>query len=173
MVIEAKSPTQNVDEAMQEASLYALELNKKYESGINPVKYVVGCNGIDFLFSEWDSESYRTIKVNDISPVNKDIISLNELIGLDALKVIAEQINQKLNLQKTYFSPMNLKGGIKRALTSIEPNPFFGTGIFSNIISQYFDSGEEDRDMIIENAYVSTADRIDYDRELEAILKII
>ena len=46
MVIEAKSPTQNVDEAMQEASLYALELNKKYESGINPVKYVVGCNGI-------------------------------------------------------------------------------------------------------------------------------
>ena len=171
LVIEAKSPTQNVDEAMQEASLYALELNKKYESGINPVKYVVGCNGIDFLFSEWDSESYRTIKVNDISPVNKDIISLNELIGIDALKIIAEQINQKLNLQKTYFSPMNLKGGIKRFLTSIEPNPFFGTGIFSNIISQYFDSGEENRDVIIENAYVSTADRIDYDRELEAILK--
>ena len=172
VIIEAKSPDKNINDAMEEASLYALELNKKYPSNINPALFVIGCNGDEFKFGKWDDETnYTTIKINDFNPSNKDVISIGTYICFDSLTETADKINMQLTNKTPYFSALNLTGGQKKSLSSIEPNPFFGAGILSNIISQYFDSTEENREQIIEEAYVSTTDRNSFDRELEAILQ--
>lgn len=172
VIIEAKSPDKNINDAMEEASLYALELNKKYPSNINPALFVIGCNGDEFKFGKWDDETnYTTIKINDFNPSNKDVISIGTYICFDSLTETADKINMQLTNKIPYFSALNLTGGQKKSLSSIEPNPFFGAGILSNIISQYFDSTEENREQIIEEAYVSTTDRNSFDRELEAILQ--
>lgn len=171
IIIEAKAPDKNVDDAIEEASLYALELNKKYSSSINPAQFVIGCNGYEFKFGRWDSADYIKIKINDFLPTHKNAVSIYDNISFDALNEVAEKINEQLTTKVPYYSAINLTGGQKKALISIEPNPFFGAGILSNIISQYFDSTEEDRDQIIEQAYVSNTDRNNFDRELEAIIE--
>ena len=50
VVVEAKSPDKPIELAIEEAKLYALELNKKYKSGVNPAKYIIASNGVQFAF---------------------------------------------------------------------------------------------------------------------------
>ncbi|MCM1295478.1 MAG: type I restriction enzyme HsdR N-terminal domain-containing protein [Muribaculaceae bacterium] len=172
VIIEAKSPDKNIDDAIEEASLYALELNKKYPTNINPAQFIIGCNGYEFKFGKWDDENnYITVKINEFNPSNNNVISIKKSINFDSLTNNAEERNAQLTTKVSYFSALNLPGSQKKTLTSIEPNPFFGSGILSSIISQYFDSTEEDREQIIDQAYVSTTDRSNFDRELESIIQ--
>ncbi len=47
VVIEAKRPTESVQEGYREARLYAAELNALFEHKLNPTKYVIATNGIE------------------------------------------------------------------------------------------------------------------------------
>ena len=59
-IIEAKSPTEDLLDAAREARLYALEVNTRYASGINPCKYCVVSNGILTQLRTSDSDTVIT-----------------------------------------------------------------------------------------------------------------
>jgi hypothetical protein len=55
VVIEAKEPGEDLDEAFREARLYASEINAIFHPGINPLVKVVATNGARLLAGSWDS----------------------------------------------------------------------------------------------------------------------
>src|ERR1035437_3257313 len=54
VVIEAKKPEEDLDEAYREARLYATEVNAIYRPGINPLTKVVATNGVRLIAGAWD-----------------------------------------------------------------------------------------------------------------------
>ncbi len=42
---EVKEPGVKVEEALREARMYASEVNKRYPPSVNPIGYVLACNG--------------------------------------------------------------------------------------------------------------------------------
>lgn len=171
VVVEAKSPDKPIELAIEEAKLYALELNKKYKSGVNPAKYIIASNGVQFAFGIWDNDSDIIMDINNVIPNASDINKVYNFINFDALDSYSKDCLERNSPSEKYYSAMNIRGGIRRAMIPVEPNPFFGTGILSRLIDLYFDNDESNIDEIIDKAYVSTSDRNDFDRELEAMLK--
>ena len=67
LVIEAKDPSVGVDVGYREARLYAVEINKRYREGVNPIHRVLSSNGLRLVFSPWDSEKEITeISIDDL-----------------------------------------------------------------------------------------------------------
>jgi type I restriction enzyme M protein len=58
LVIDAKSPEQNIDQWVSQCSSYCLETNKLYEH--NPVEYAMLTNGLATKLYRWDYVRERT-----------------------------------------------------------------------------------------------------------------
>ena len=57
MVIDAKSPNENIDDWVYQPAGYASAINRTYPSGENPVRYGVLCNGVTLAVYPWDSNT--------------------------------------------------------------------------------------------------------------------
>src|SRR5262249_2026985 len=57
VIAEAKSPDTAIQVGLREAQLYAGQINKRYPPNVNPIGFVLACNGVEFALSEWDSET--------------------------------------------------------------------------------------------------------------------
>ena len=92
LLVEAKTPGEDLDSAFQEARLYALELNAKYESGMNPLTKIIATDGYEWLAGEWDNNqgSYR---LNEISPVDKNCANFLEEFSFTALSKLSEEFS--------------------------------------------------------------------------------
>jgi len=55
LIIEAKKPGEDLNEAFRQASLYAGELNRKFERGVNPCQFVIACDGFQMFAGTWDA----------------------------------------------------------------------------------------------------------------------
>src|SRR5882672_9249460 len=55
MVIEAKAPGEDLDEALEEARLYAAKLNSLFPTGVNPCLRVVASDGLNLVSSPADT----------------------------------------------------------------------------------------------------------------------
>ena len=54
VVVEAKAPTESVEEGYRQARLYAHALNSLYPSGFNPAQFVIASNGIELWYGHAD-----------------------------------------------------------------------------------------------------------------------
>src|SRR5712691_6502484 len=57
LVAEAKDPSVDAEVGFREARTYASELNARYQSGYNPCKFVLACNGLALLAGVWDQQA--------------------------------------------------------------------------------------------------------------------
>lgn len=55
LIIDAKSPNENIEDFLYQISGYALAVNQKFNSD-NPVKWVILSNGLDTNLYEWDNQ---------------------------------------------------------------------------------------------------------------------
>lgn len=86
IVIDAKSPTENIDDYTYQTSGYALGLNKKFR-GENPVRFTILTNGFHFKLYNWDEEeAILSLKFEDFVKGNKKFEKLEDLISLDSIK---------------------------------------------------------------------------------------
>lgn len=90
VVVEAKSPDKPIELAIEEAKLYALELNKKYKSGVNPAKYIIASNGVQFAFGIWDNDSDIIMDINNVIPNASDTL----------LREIRKEVNRHTQRRK-------------------------------------------------------------------------
>lgn len=96
LIIEAKSPAESFEEGYREAQLYAHELNKSFETGINPVSLVLSTNGRQIRFGNWDSASFTDIAVSDLKIGTAAHADIRQCLGISSLRTIAIALRSRL-----------------------------------------------------------------------------
>lgn len=83
VVIDAKSPDENIEKFTYQVSGYALSLNKKFK-GENPVRFTILTNGVSFHLYKWDEEEpILSMKFEDFVDGNKKFKKLIEQINYE------------------------------------------------------------------------------------------
>src|SRR5205807_116805 len=92
IVIEAKHPDEELDEALREARLYAAELNGFHPAGVNPCVRIVVSNGKVLLSSPADTAAPDfQMDFSDISSGNRLYHDLLGLVGRGAMQAHANR----------------------------------------------------------------------------------
>jgi len=164
-IIEAKSPVNDVAEGYREAALYALELNKKFESGVNPCQCLIATNGVELYAGYWDSQAAIKCHVSELAVGSKTLAELQELVGFGSLDSFAKQTNAQIRLEK-FKRPFNQGEGPTLINSSVGNNSFAAD--LSPILRRYFTSkGQTDGPEIWEKAYIASKEVTTYDKALE------
>jgi len=81
IVVEAKSPFENIDEFTYQISGYALEVNKRFK-GKNPIRYTLITNGLKLKLYQWDEEEpILDMNFEDFTSKNKKLEKLYNIIS--------------------------------------------------------------------------------------------
>jgi GTPase SAR1 family protein len=168
-IIEAKSPQESFEEGFREAQLYAHELNKAYQTGINPVTLVLSTNGRHIRFGNWDSAVATDLAVADLKIGNTAHADIRQRLGISSLRAIATSIRSRLRPTHC-FRVVDQMGG-EQALNRRLPLNTFAAEL-ARPLRMFFDSDVSDRiDEIIEKAYVSNDEITRYDHIFELFLR--
>jgi GTPase SAR1 family protein len=169
IIVEAKSPEETVEKALREARLYAGEINKRYPPNINPIGYVLACNGEQIALTQWDSETeVLTARAADIQPGSGVLSAFLSAISKEQVEQRATAIGKEFQVRKFFRVAAHMTGmqiaeqlGINEFARPLVP-----------IITRYFTAEpDETPDEIIDRAYVTTSERTEYDGILESFLK--
>lgn len=168
-VIEAKSPSEDALIGYQEASLYALEINRNYASDINPCRFILSTNGIDIKFGFWDSTPNTEFTVDDLMSHIEKYEYLKDHLKFESLSEYAKSISTRIRIN-SFKRPFNQGEGVAMISSKLEPNTF--SADLSPVLRRYFTSHDQYNDPEIYNrAYISSNELTGYDRELESFLK--
>lgn len=169
LLIEAKSPSNDVYTAFSEARLYALEINRSFPPNLNPCSRILATNGSYLLAGTWDAEPLITCPVSVIHPGSAQLDALKTLLGIDVLQRLSEEASR--SLRATGFKrPFNQGAGQTLIASRIEPNTFAAD--LAPALRRYFSSRDQATDEeIYSRAYISSNEVTSYDRILESFLK--
>ncbi|MCE8006627.1 type I restriction enzyme HsdR N-terminal domain-containing protein [Aestuariivita sp.] len=170
MVVEAKRPDQTLQSALDEAQLYALEINKNFPSGVNPCAIVCATNGRSVWFADWDaSEQIREFDTSDIKIGSKELEAVQKIACWDALIKSTSRLKRKITPKELQRAAEHLgenrvnlaKSGHNSLYAELEP-----------ILRKYFDPKDRElENLIVEKAYVSTEETTKYERSFEDHLR--
>ncbi|MEW0721880.1 S1 RNA-binding domain-containing protein [Escherichia coli] len=168
LLVEAKTPGEDLDSAFQEARLYALELNAKYESGMNPLTKIIATDGYEWLAGEWDNNqgSYR---LNEISPVDKNCANFLEEFSFTALSKLSEEFIAKSKPRK-FWKPRRMMGG-KAAQNEEVGHNSFGATLISEYGNIFNPNTLNDRQFIAREGYISSKRRDRYTQPIDKIIR--
>ena len=170
LIIEAKDPKIDCEVGYREARLYATEINKKFPEDVNPASRVLCTNGIEIIFSSWDSET-DAVK-HKIADLMEGTTALESLISLLSRASLAPAA-QVIRLQTTppaNFKPLYMIGGPARQNETISPNTF--SAQLAPLLRKYFDPDETTHSPeVIERGYCSSQEVTKYNSTLESLLK--
>jgi GTPase SAR1 family protein len=169
LVAEAKRPDEPIEKALREAHLYANRINNRYPPNINPIAYVLACNGEQFALAPSDSETNVLFaKATDLRPGSEILGVYKSIINKDDFEKRAQQLNIQFQSRRftrvpQFFTPIQVT-------EQLGINPF-AQDLFP-IITRYFgEEADEAPDEIIDRGYVSTEERSEYGAVLETYLK--
>lgn len=108
IVIDAKSPNENVDDWTLQCSSYCLEINKLYD--YNPVQYYAITNGLKFQLYQWDKKDYiLDLDFSDFSIDNKKYKDLEEKISKAHILQRSKKMLQEIEAGEFEFHTVDLK----------------------------------------------------------------
>lgn len=169
LIIEAKAPDVSIKLAIREARLYANEINKRYPPNVNPIAFVVGCNGAEFALSPVDSENLLISPAKDLSPGTAVLDVFVREIGKQALADREKSLSPNFQGRPTY-SVSSFMGGQSRVEALLGVNEF-AEPLFTTITKYFGSTSEETPDEVIEKAYVTSDEIGRYEGVLETYLK--
>ena len=159
ITLQAKKPKEDLENAFAEARLYASEINAKFPHHINSCKYIIVCNG-DETWAGYCDQAQPVIKVlfEDFSTENCKYAELLSFCSLEKMAAIANQPYISIRGTSQYNTPVSQLKGKRVQNETIQDNAFGRTFIIEN--RTIFDpQTEEDRSVIVDNAYISSAKR--------------
>ncbi|SDJ62032.1 type I restriction endonuclease [Salipiger marinus] len=170
VVIEAKNPEETLETAINEAQLYALEINKNYPSGINPCEWAMATNGNDVWLAHWDSaEDIQKTATAGLVIGSSVLTSFAEAIGWGAISDRCAKTRRKLTPQD-WTRPSESLGENRVNLAKAGHNSLYAD--LEPVLRKYFDPKDREvEDLIIERAYVSTDESTKYERSFEDFLR--
>jgi GTPase SAR1 family protein len=170
VIVEAKATDVTIESGMREARLYASEVNKRYPPEVNPIGFVLACNGIQFGLSAWDSEVGALIApCADVQPGTALLTAFQSAIGLGALQARVEKLGPHFQA-RTFYSVASFMGGPSRLAQQLGVNDF-AEPLFSTITKYFGSNSDETPDEVIDRAYVTSDELGSYEGVLETYLK--
>jgi hypothetical protein len=170
VIVEAKAPDVAIHIALREARLYAGEINKRYPPEVNPIGYVLACNGVEFGLSSWDSEVDTVIALcADVQPGTQVLADFQQAIGRDALDARAQKLGAHFQT-RAFYNVASFMGGQARLVQQLGVNDF-AEPLFSTITKYFGSNSDETPDEVIDRAYVTSDELGTYEGVLETYLK--
>lgn len=152
IIVEAKKPNENLDEAYRQACLYANEINREFPNKINPCELVIACDGL-FLYAGY-ADSTPIFKLNYEELISTNI-EFDKFLKLFSFKNIVKNAKSKrsiLGTETRFKNPINLLGGKK--IQNLESNNSFGENISIQYEHLFNPKLEVEKEDIVKNAYV-------------------
>lgn len=170
LILEAKEPHGDLNEAGREARLYAAELNSKYRAGLNPCRYCIVTTAAETRLYAWDSDRPKaTFLIEQADPTDREFSQFLALVGYEALLREAGDLAHSLRPPKL-FRPLNLLGGKTAREEEIGMNTF-GRSLSSQYRNIFNPSTREDRIQVVKNAYIASKQRERYLEEIDRLIR--
>lgn len=156
LIIEAKTPGQDLNEAMREARLYAAEINASYPKGVNPCERIFATDGLSILAGFWDQGN----PILELAEDDFDSLSpkFDEFLNFASHSVVrrrAKEILRGIRTTARYFKPVYMLGGRSVANEVIGDNSF-GTNVSIEYKYLFNPDSPNDRAAVVKNAYVAS-----------------
>jgi hypothetical protein len=169
-VIEAKGPEIDVEQAISEARLYAQVLNAQFPSGTHPVLMVVGCNGRELAIGAWDTNEHQKFATGELLVGTYPVIAMRDLMGAKRLSDHAVRIQRRMTRHTYVTSSRQLDSQL--FVERIKPNAL--ARYLNPLYEMFFRAEDPEKiNLILERAYVDTAELREYDEVLHAMLRQI
>jgi len=169
IAIEAKSPQEDVYQALREARLYAHELNASYPHGINPCSRVIATNGHTTITAPVDTDTPDImLEIEQCNPSVSEFDALQNVLRRSIVQVLADGIRTQLCTEQHYRA-VDLVGGRSTLEENIENNSF-GAEIAINFRHVFAPTERSDRKHIVRNAYVGSKRKRHYVDEIDRII---
>ncbi len=170
LVVEAKRPDEDLDEAIREARLYAAELNSFYPTGVNPCVRIVATNGKKIITSPADSVAADlSLDFADLNLGSKKWHDLLALVGREALIDFADGLRAALRPGE-YRRPTHRLGGKSVRNDEVGYNEF-GSRISIDFVHIFNPQTRQDRADVVKQAYVPSRRREHYTDEIDRVIR--
>jgi hypothetical protein len=170
VVIEAKAVGESIEIALDEARLYANEINALYPHTINPCVRVIACNGTVLMTAPVDSATPDvTLSNEQFTPANADFAKFVELCCRKTLQEYVDAIRAKLRPQ-TFKRAVGLVGGTAFQNEELPQNTFGATiaGDYGHIFNP---KSREDRARIVREAYIPSLRQQRYVEPIDRLVR--
>lgn len=170
VVVEAKPPSDTLEEAYRECREYAHEINYGFPRKINPIRSFLATNGKDIAWGDLESrESVRCFKVQDCLPGSLCLDELRKSIAADVVIKSCVALQSSL-AKKGWFSPLSSLGGRPLARQKLGANKF-ARDLQPLILDFLAKGATRDTAEIINRAYVKSNERTRFEQTLESFLR--
>jgi energy-coupling factor transporter ATP-binding protein EcfA2 len=156
LIIEAKLPGADLNEALREARLYALEINAFYPSGLNPCKKILATDGNVVVGCFWDqSQPYISLTRDNLNVLDPLLQKLTEFAGRKILREEVDDLIRSIRPNKKFIKPTQILGGKAVANEGVGENSF---GVNVSIEYKYLFNPKtlKERSELVGNAYVTS-----------------
>lgn len=156
IIVEAKSPGEDLIEAAREARLYATEINSSYKSNINPCQWIIVSDGKTIETYNWDSHETKSIlTVDELNPLDPKYDQFLTLVSKKAISVSVDDILKSIAKNATYHKPVYMLGG-KSVINQTVGQNSFGSNVSLEYKYLFNPDDMSDREAIAKNAYVAS-----------------
>ncbi len=170
VVMEAKHPKEDLNEALREARLYAAELNSFHPTGVNPCYRIVVSNAKKVLSSPSDSQ--QTDFEIDFQDINLGSARYHEFLALLKRSVLQERADVLCRrfTATDLWRPTHLLGGLTARNEEVGYNEF-GARIALDFLHLFNPQSRAERSHIVRNAYVPSRRREHYVEEIDRVIR--
>lgn len=129
VIIEAKTPGEDLNEAIREARLYATEINAAYPKNVNPCERIIATDGKFLLGCYWDQDQpFVQLDINDLDSLNPKFVDFSDVFSKKSVRARAKEILTSIKSIARYFKPVHMLGG-QAVINEIVGDNSFGSNI--------------------------------------------
>jgi energy-coupling factor transporter ATP-binding protein EcfA2 len=170
LVIEAKAPSESVDEGYRQARLYAHELNALFQPGMNPTKFVIASNGIELWYGYADHvDPLSRALVADLGAYSPDVATLHDLISWRKLAAYAQTLSETVK-PDGLFKPRRMVGGAEAQNEEAGQNTF-GATLTASVHAVFNPTTRAERSFIAQHGYIPSRRRERYIDPIDRVIR--
>lgn len=169
MIVEAKRPGSDLDEALRQARQYGIEINAHFPENVNPVLRIIATDGTDLISCPIDTAAidFRLASLSEKhTKAFKDFIDAANRSKLEQFV----DLTMRSKAGKAIYQPLN---GTARpeVREREETHNAIGDRLAIEFRNIFLPESMADRMMIARNAYVSSGERKKYSQEIDRVIR--
>ena len=171
IIIEAKAPNSDLEDALRESRLYATELNSEYPNNINPCQIVVASDGLRTISGYWDQKEFSVeILSEEIDPSSEKFEKIVDLISRKSTLERSNEILKSIKKTSRYFKPTHMLGG-KSIINETVGENSFGANVSIEYKYLFNPETKNEKESIVKNAYVNSKRKQSHVAPIDKIIR--
>ncbi len=155
LILEAKHPGEDIDNAYREARLYAHEINATFSSNTNPCAFIIVSDGKRTYAGKWDSTPTYFLEQTRYDLADTAFWGFIDEFAAGKLAEFAMKVKSTYRGNTKFLKPTHMLGGRAIRSKSIGENSF-GVNLALEYKYLFNPESEEERKRVIQNAYVES-----------------